>query len=79
MNRLWATVMQEQNSVEAEYPEKNPYKRIGKVIYHKKGGKWRKKQEAESVENAKKAMRLLHGIERGWKPTGKKSRKRRKK
>jgi len=55
-----------------------PYKRKGKTILHKKGGKWSKKQTCGSVAKAKSAMRLLHGIEGGeWKPTGKKARKRR--
>lgn len=49
-----------------------PYKRVGKTIYHKKGGKWSVKQTASSVENAKSAMRLLQGVEHGWTPTGKK-------
>jgi hypothetical protein len=48
-----------------------PYKRVGKTIYHKKGGKWRKKQTCKSVPAAKKALRLLHGVKRGWKPTKK--------
>lgn len=48
-----------------------PYKRIGKRIYHKKGGKWRLKQTATSEEKAKATMRLLQGIEHGWRPTGK--------
>lgn len=46
-----------------------PYKRVGKTIMHKKDG-WSKKQTATSVENAKAAMNLLHGVEHGWKPTG---------
>jgi len=55
-----------------------PYKRKGKVIYHKKGGKWSIKQRATSIENAKKAMRLLQGLEHGnWRPTGKKTKKKR--
>ena len=37
-----------------------PYKRIGKTVYSKKGGTWHKKQTCTSVENAKKAIRLLH-------------------
>ena len=52
-----------------------PYKRKGKVIYHKKGNHWTVKQTASSIENAKKALRLLQGVEHGWKPTGKKKRK----
>lgn len=51
-----------------------PYKRVGKTIYHKKGGKWVVKQRAKTVENAKKALRLLNAVEHGFKPTGKKKR-----
>ena len=42
-----------------------PYKLRGKTIYHKKGGKWIKKQTAKSVTNAKRAMKLLYGLESG--------------
>ena len=42
-----------------------PYKIRGKVIYHKKGGKWTVKQRCKSVANAKKALRLLEGLESG--------------
>lgn len=45
-----------------------PYKRVGKTIYHKKGGKWSVKQVAGSVDKAKAALRLLLGVEHGWKP-----------
>jgi hypothetical protein len=48
-----------------------PYMRKGKTIYHKKGGKWKVKQVCKSVAAAKRAMRLLHGVEEGWRPTGK--------
>lgn len=47
-----------------------PYKRKGKTIYSKASGKWKVKQTCRSVESAKKAMRLLQGVEHGWKPTG---------
>lgn len=40
-----------------------PYKRVGKTIYSKASGKWRKKQTAKTVANAKKTIRLLRGIE----------------
>jgi len=40
-----------------------PYKRVGKIIYHYKNGRWSIKQRCTSVENAKKAMRLLGMIE----------------
>jgi len=56
-----------------------PYKRIGKTIYHKKDGKWKVKQVAGSVEKAKRALRLLQGVEHGWKPTGKPAGKKAKK
>jgi hypothetical protein len=52
-----------------------PYKRKGKVIYHLKGGHWSIKQRATSIANAKSAMKLLQGVEHGWKPTGKKRKK----
>jgi hypothetical protein len=42
-----------------------PYKLIGKTIYSKSTGKWRKKQTAKSVKNAKAALRLLYGLESG--------------
>ena len=37
-----------------------PHKRRGKTIYHKKGGRWKKKQTCGSVAKAKAALRLLH-------------------
>ena len=46
-----------------------PYKIVGNTIMHKKNGKWSKKQKASSKSNAKSAMRLLQGIEHGWKPS----------
>ncbi len=46
-----------------------PYKLEGNTIMHKKGGKWSKKQTATSKANAKSALRLLYGVEHGWKPT----------
>lgn len=49
-----------------------PYKIIGNAIYHQKGGKWSIKQRCASPEKAKSALRLLQGVEHGWKPTGKK-------
>jgi len=51
---------------------KIPYKISGKNILHKKGKSWTIKQRCSSVENAKKAMRLLYGIEGGMKPRSKK-------
>lgn len=52
-----------------------PYKREGKRILHQKGGKWVTKQICKSIAAAKAALRLLYGIEAGWKPTGKKRKK----
>lgn len=45
-----------------------PYKVSGKNVMHKKGGKWKVKQQCSSRENAKKAVRLLRGVEHGWTP-----------
>jgi hypothetical protein len=42
-----------------------PYKRVGNRIYVKKQGKWRPKATTDSVEKAKKMMRLLRRIEYG--------------
>jgi len=42
-----------------------PYRRIGNMIYTKSSGHWRLKQACRDVENAKKAMRLLQGLEHG--------------
>jgi len=53
-----------------------PYKRSGKTIYTKASGKWKKKQTAKSVAAAKRAMRLLQGVEHGWKPSRRKRKKR---
>lgn len=46
-----------------------PYKRIGRRVYHKKGGMWKLKQTATSIPKAKATIRLLEGFERGWRPT----------
>lgn len=37
-----------------------PYKRVGKDIYVKKGKRWVLKQRCKSVENAKKALKILY-------------------
>jgi len=37
-----------------------PYKRRGKNIYSKSGGRWHLKQRCKSVANAIKALRLLN-------------------
>lgn len=42
-----------------------PYKIIGTTIYTKSSGEWRKKQTCKSVENAKRALRLLEALEHG--------------
>ena len=42
-----------------------PYKRVGNKIYAKKQGKWRPKATEDSVEKAKKTMRLLRRDEFG--------------
>jgi len=56
-----------------------PYKLSGSRVLHKKGGKWTTKQTAKSPARAKRAINLLRGIEHGWKPTGKPTRKKKKK
>jgi len=53
-----------------------PNKRVGRRIYHKVEGKWKLKQECSSVSNAKAALKLLQGVAHGWKPTGRKRRRR---
>ena len=45
-----------------------PWIRKGRTIYKKVDG-LKKKQTARSPAAAKRAMRLLHGVEHGWKPT----------
>jgi len=41
-----------------------PYKRIGKIVYTKSSGKWKKKQTCTSIANAKKALALLEDLEK---------------
>jgi len=41
-----------------------PYKRKGKIVYHKKYGKWKIKQRAKSIKNAKIIIRILKTLER---------------
>jgi len=48
-----------------------PYKRVGVKIYVQRAGKWTLKQTCENIARAKKALRLLWGIHRGWHPTEK--------
>jgi len=45
-----------------------PYKRIGRKVMHKKGGKWKVKQTCKSEAAAKSAIRLLYGVEHGMVP-----------
>lgn len=54
-----------------------PYRRKGRTIYSKATGKWRKKQTCRSVAAAKRALKLLRGIEHGLVP--RKRKKKRKK
>lgn len=42
-----------------------PYKRLGKVIYSKATGRFKVKQRCKSVASAKRALRLLRGLEAG--------------
>ena len=42
-----------------------PYKRIGKIVYHKIGRGWTIKQKCHSIPKAMRAIRLLYGIENG--------------
>ena len=42
-----------------------PYKKVGKTIYTKATGKWRKKQTCRSVSAAERAIKLLRGLEAG--------------
>jgi len=42
-----------------------PYRRQGNRVLHKKGGSWKVKQVCSSVSAAKKAMKLLYGLESG--------------
>jgi hypothetical protein len=42
-----------------------PYKRVGSVIYTKATGKWKVKQRCSSIANAKGALKLLRGLEKG--------------
>lgn len=42
-----------------------PYKLVGKTIFTKKSGKWKVKQVGKSVASAKRALKLLRGLESG--------------
>jgi|TARA_R100001530_G_scaffold51966_1_gene38515 hypothetical protein len=52
-----------------------PYKRVGKTVYVKKGGKWKKKSTTKSVASANRMLRLLRGVKHGWKPTGRRAKR----
>lgn len=47
-----------------------PYRRRGKRVEVKKGGKWVVKSTCKSVDAAKKQIKLLRAVEHGWKPSG---------
>ena len=49
-----------------------PFKRVGKTVYKKTDG-WKKKGASKTPAKAEAYRRLLEGIHRGWKPTGKPS------
>jgi hypothetical protein len=40
-----------------------PYKRKGRIIYHKVRNRWLVKQTCKNEENAKQAIRLLNMLE----------------
>ena len=42
-----------------------PYRLINKTIMTKASGRWRKKQTCRSVAAAKRALKLLRGLEAG--------------
>ena len=48
------------------------YKIQGNIILQQKGKKWIVKQVEKDKESAKKALKLLHAIDHGWKPKWKK-------
>lgn len=52
-----------------------PYRVKGSNVEHFKNGSWSVKQKCESPAAAHAAMRLLQGVEHGWKPTGKPTKK----
>ena len=56
----------------------SPYKRVGKTVYKKADG-LESKGTSKTIEKAKAHLRVLQGVERGWKPTGKKKKLTRKK
>lgn len=55
-----------------------PYKRSRRKVYSKATGKWKLKQTCGSIAKAKRAMKLLQGLESGLikrSQVGKKKRK----
>lgn len=50
-----------------------PYKVVGNKVMHFKNGKWAVKQVCKDASNAKKAMALLMGLEKGTIKTKKKN------
>lgn len=42
-----------------------PYKRSGRKVLHKKGGKWKVKQTCKSAAAAERAIKLLRGLHHG--------------
>ena len=83
-DRYYSGKSQKKKSVSGKKEEggKMPYKRRGSVVYSKSSGKWKKKQTCRSVAAAKKAIKLLKGLESGdidKKDVGKKKRAVRKK
>ena len=55
----------------------SPYKRIGRTIYKKVDG-LQKKGTSKTMAKAKAHQRVLNAVERGWKPTGKPAKKKKK-
>lgn len=45
-----------------------PWVRRGRTVYKRTDG-LKKKLKAGSAKKAKSAIRLLHGVKRGWKPS----------
>lgn len=56
-----------------------PYRRVGKTIYTKATGKWKKKQICKSIAAAERALKLLRGLESGSIKRSEVGKKRRKK
>ncbi len=43
-----------------------PYKRVGRKIMSKSGGRWHKKQVGRTLASAKRALRLLNALHHGF-------------